>query len=702
FYCISPLGRIFGRQGSCGRIYLTSRPPQAVMATLTAPSSASARATRPQTKVAAGSISSLRVRPFTRATRSIVGAPRQQVLVRAAEPEVEEFSFSFSDAKKGNEYTSSDVEAALRFYEGDGVAPGDVNSEFVENLFGIEDASFFDDMDNNEAYDDEFIAAGIPEAAPKQRQGRQRGGEEENESGDSDEIAAAKQADRLREIEEQMVLEAELQETGLDEEVEEGSYKPLGPAVWDWMTDVEVEDDDEEINAVAGSSKAVADNVMAALPSDEQVFADLRSASLQDLDLETRDTIEFLLDDFDIENEVKVIPENIQEVFTVPEFTQFGDSDLQRIDALLGEDLSLPEVDVEGMEDVPDLVDDGLEMSDDAVEKYVASLRSAQAAELSDDQIKEIFGDEPAQQVDLETEAPVSIDDVDLTEPAVESLAESELVFEAVENKLEEVDEVDSFRAELLALRAMPEAYVEVPPQEELDMLEEYVAASEQFLDAEEARKAQLAEQVIKGELPPDVLDNEDDEYVDVETELLMPDDMEDMVEEDAFEDDENWQERILELSRVTKVVKGGKLMGFRCTAVVGNGNGLVGVGCQSGREVATAVKRALVDAKKSVVRVPLVGAGTVPHRVEAKFNAARCVILPAADGTGVLAGSSIRSVLELAGVQNVLAKRLGCRSLLNNARCAVTALEQLRTLQEVSKARGVPMERLLVPSRRK
>ncbi|GLC45370.1 hypothetical protein PLESTB_000315200 [Pleodorina starrii] len=672
------------------------------MATLTAPSGATARAARPQTKVAAGSISSRRVRPFTRATRSVLGAPRQQVLVRAAEPEVEEFSFSFSDAKKGNEYSSSDVEAALRFYEGEGSVPGDVNSEFVENLFGIEDASFFDDMDNNDAYDDEFICAGIPEAAPKQRQGRQRGGEEEGESGDSDEIAAAKQADRLREIEEQMVLEAELQETGLDEEVEEGSYKPLGAAVWDWMSDIQAEDDDEEVSAVAASNKSIAANVAAALPTDEQVFADLRSASLQDLDLETRETIEFLLDDFDIENEVKVIPEDIQEVFDVPEFSQFGDSDLQRIDALLGEDLSLPEIDEAGI-DVPEIVDDGLEMSDDAVEKYVATLKATQAEEVSDEQITEMFGDEPVQQVDLEAEQEVTLDDVDLTEPVVEPMAESELVFEAIENKLEEVDDVESFRAELLALRSMPEAFVEVPPQEELDMLEEYVAASEQFLEAEEARKAQLAEQVVKGELPADVLDEEADEFADVETELLMPDDMDDLEEEDfAFDDDENWQERILELSRVTKVVKGGKLMGFRCTAVVGNGNGLVGVGCQAGREVATAVKRALVDAKKSIVQVPLVGAGTVPHRVEAKFNAARCVILPAADGTGVLAGSSIRSVLELAGVQNVLAKRLGCRSLLNNARCAVAALEQLRTLQEVSKARGVPMERLMVPSRRK
>ena len=158
---------------------------------------------------------------------------------------------------------------------------------------------------------------------------------------------------------------------------------------------------------------------------------------------------------------------------------------------------------------------------------------------------------------------------------------------------------------------------------------------------------------MIKGELSADVLEEEDGEYVDLEKELLMPDDMDDLVDADDFDDGENWQERIIELSRVTKVrlrakdahgigelqslggkadtwlaqgleprvvvigalcppvvrcvpqvVKGGKLMGFRCTAIIGNGNGLVGVGCQAGREVATAVKRALVDAKKSVVRV--------------------------------------------------------------------------------------------------
>ncbi|GFR45888.1 hypothetical protein Agub_g7343 [Astrephomene gubernaculifera] len=694
------------------------------MATLTTPSSATARltATRPQAKVAAGSISSLRIRPFTHATRSVIGASRQQVIVRVAEPEAataveEEFSFSLSDAKKGNTYDSSDVEAAIRHFEGEGEAPGGVNSEFVENVFGVEDASFFDDIDNNEGYDNEFVAAGIPEAAPKERQGRQgRGGPEdaEGEGGDSDEIIAAKEANKFKQIEEQMVLEAELQETGLDQEVER-TQKAVGPAVWDWMSDVQADDDDEEVNAVASKSvRSMSEAVLAALPTDEEVFYDLRNANIQDLDADTRDTIDFLLDDFDLENELKAVPENPAEVYDVPEFTALEDGDVERIDALLNQDLSLPELDTAGLEDVPVIQDDGLEMSKAAVDKYVASLKEAQGVELSDEQVKEIFADEPLQQVDVDSEPPVSLDDVDLAAadaplPPHLLLSDADLTLQAVEDSLADYDDLEEFRAELVALRGMPEADLEAPPPEELEVLDQYLDATENFIEAEEARKAAIAGQVARGELSPEALeaalgDDEEGEWADVETELLMPDGFDDEEEGagyDGEEDDgENWQERILELKRVTKVVKGGKLMGFRCTAVVGNGNGLVGVGCQAGREVATAVRRALVDAKKNVVRVPLVGAGTVPHRVEAKFNAARCVVLPAADGTGVLAGSSIRSVLELAGVQNVLAKRLGCRSLLNNARCAVAALEQLRTLQEVSRSRGVPMERLLLPAR--
>ncbi len=137
--------------------------------------------------------------------------------------------------------------------------------------------------------------------------------------------------------------------------------------------------------------------------------------------------------------------------------------------------------------------------------------------------------------------------------------------------------------------------------------------------------------------------------------------------------------------------------MGFRCVAIVGNQNGLVGVGCQSGREVAVAVKRTLVDARRNVVRVPIVGAGTVPHRAEAKYHAARTLVMPASDGTGCIAGGSVRSVLELAGVKNCLAKRLGSRSALNSARATVAALQQMQSLPEVARARGVPMDQLLL-----
>jgi len=136
--------------------------------------------------------------------------------------------------------------------------------------------------------------------------------------------------------------------------------------------------------------------------------------------------------------------------------------------------------------------------------------------------------------------------------------------------------------------------------------------------------------------------------------------------------------------------------MGFRCVAVVGNLNGVVGVGCDSGREVSTAVKRALVDARKNLVRIPLVGAGTVPHRVEAIKHSSKVVVVPASDGTGCVAGGAVRAVLELAGVRNCLSKRIGTRNALNTARATVSALSQLRTLAESAAARDLPLEALL------
>lgn len=167
------------------------------------------------------------------------------------------------------------------------------------------------------------------------------------------------------------------------------------------------------------------------------------------------------------------------------------------------------------------------------------------------------------------------------------------------------------------------------------------------------------------------------------------------------FQENDTWVERVLELRRVTKVTRGGKLMGFRAVTVIGNGKGKVGVGCAAGREVGIAVKRSLADAKKNLTKVSIIGVSrTLPHKSEVKFHSARVVLVPAGEGTGCIAGGSIRAVLELAGVRNVLAKRLGCRSHLNNARATVKALESTKTLGEVSRARNIPMEEFMIASR--
>lgn len=358
---------------------------------------------QPAPKAVAGTISSLRVRPFTPATPAgSSSSSRSGVRARSAEPDLlagpteaeEAFSFSFSDAKKANEYSVSDVEAALAYYEGEGEAPGEANSEFVENMYGIEDATFFDDIDNSEAYGDEFVVAGIPEAAPKeQRKGGGRPGEGGPEGEEeSDEFSAAKRQAQLKSIEEQMVLDAELEDTGMERTDRDLETKAVGPSVWDWMGDVaqEQEDDEEVSTLAAGSNRQIAAAVVAALPSDEQIFADLRTANLQDIDTDTKETIEFLLDDFDIDNELKAIPDNAADAFEAPEAVGLAadSATVARIDALLAEDLSLPELDMSGLSSFPQIVDDGLSMSDEAVEKYLASIKGVEAASMTEAEVR--------------------------------------------------------------------------------------------------------------------------------------------------------------------------------------------------------------------------------------------------------------------------------------------------------------------------
>ena len=153
-------------------------------------------------------------------------------------------------------------------------------------------------------------------------------------------------------------------------------------------------------------------------------------------------------------------------------------------------------------------------------------------------------------------------------------------------------------------------------------------------------------------------------------------------------------KDRLVGVQRVTKVTKGGRAFGFSAIVVVGDGNGVVGHGLGKSKDVASAIAKAVEDAKKNLVRIPLIK-GTLPHEQKGKFGGARVNIIPAAPGTGVIAGGSIRTVLELAGIKNVLAKRLGSKTPLNNARAAMVALQLLRTHKETAKERGISLEQI-------
>jgi small subunit ribosomal protein S5 len=160
-------------------------------------------------------------------------------------------------------------------------------------------------------------------------------------------------------------------------------------------------------------------------------------------------------------------------------------------------------------------------------------------------------------------------------------------------------------------------------------------------------------------------------------------------------EKESDWQERVVQIRRVTKVVKGGKKLSFRAVVVVGNERGQVGVGVGKAGDVIGAVKKGVADGKKHLVDVPLNKSNSIPHPVHGISGGAKVMMRPAAPGTGVIAGGAVRTVLELAGVRNILAKQLGSSSALNNARAAVAALDSLRTLADVAQERGISIEKL-------
>jgi len=155
------------------------------------------------------------------------------------------------------------------------------------------------------------------------------------------------------------------------------------------------------------------------------------------------------------------------------------------------------------------------------------------------------------------------------------------------------------------------------------------------------------------------------------------------------------WEEKIIQVRRVTKVVKGGKKLSFRAVVAVGNGKGQVGIGVGKAAEVISAIQKGVVDARKSLVKVPLVGT-SIPHQITGKQGASRILLKPAAKGTGVIAGGAARAILELSGVGDVLSKSLGSRAPLNVARATINGLMNLRTFEEAARLRGIGIKQML------
>src|SRR3989441_4397856 len=154
-------------------------------------------------------------------------------------------------------------------------------------------------------------------------------------------------------------------------------------------------------------------------------------------------------------------------------------------------------------------------------------------------------------------------------------------------------------------------------------------------------------------------------------------------------------KERVVEINRVAKVVKGGRRFSFTALVVIGDEVERVGVGYGKAREVPLAISKAVDDAKKNIFTVPKHGT-TITHEVLGEFGAARVLLRPASEGTGVIAGGGVRAVLELAGIRDVLAKSLGTTNPINMAKATVEALQRLRRPDEVAAARGLTISQVL------
>lgn len=159
---------------------------------------------------------------------------------------------------------------------------------------------------------------------------------------------------------------------------------------------------------------------------------------------------------------------------------------------------------------------------------------------------------------------------------------------------------------------------------------------------------------------------------------------------------DKEFEELVAEVKSVVKVTKGGRQRRYSAIVVIGNRKGKVGLGIGKASEVPDAIKKAIQDAHKNIITIPLIDGRTVAHEAIGRAGAARVIIKPAAAGTGVIAGGSVRSILELAGVRDVVSKSLGARTKLNMANAALNALKSMKTVEQVAALRGKTVEEIL------
>lgn len=158
--------------------------------------------------------------------------------------------------------------------------------------------------------------------------------------------------------------------------------------------------------------------------------------------------------------------------------------------------------------------------------------------------------------------------------------------------------------------------------------------------------------------------------------------------------DKKEFDQELVDIARVTRIVAGGRRFRFRASVVIGNKKGLVGMGIGKGGDVSTAINKAVVIARKNLVRVPIIE-NTIPHEIWVDYCGAKVFLKPARTGTGVIAGGAVRTVMDLAGIRNVTAKMYGTGNAPNNAQATLMALAKLRKPEEIAKARGKNIEEL-------